>query len=227
MTLSPAQMADALRDEAKHEFPTLEGRAMATLGEQIATLRQELERVWASRHLWFDAAQHAEATAAHEREARETAERERDAWKETAAQHCRNEAFYRDIVQQTGAHFGPEAYTSDDGSVQDSVLALKVPELAARERARAEAAEAEAEKFRTAARVLCGAHIGVPQATCPVCRAEALEAALAYIKPALPVLETMCRVAGLTAGAEKAREMREAIAALARPAAPGTEVGRG
>lgn len=47
------------------------------------------------------------------------------------------------------------------------------------------ATKEETEKWRGAARVLCGAHVGVPQTTCPVCaltaaraRIEALEAAL-------------------------------------------------
>ena len=55
----------------------------------------------------------------------------RDGWMDTAREFSNGLEFYRGIVQQTGAHFGPAAYTSDDGSVQDSVLALKVPELAA------------------------------------------------------------------------------------------------
>ena len=66
-------------------------------------------------------------------------------WMDTAAQFNRNEDFYRGIVCQVGEMFGNAAKTSDDGSLQDSVLALKVPELvrdalAAR---RAEAAEGE------------------------------------------------------------------------------------
>lgn len=50
-------------------------------------------------------------------------------WKETAAFHSRNEEFYRGIINQIGEILGVEAYTADDGSVGDSVLALKVPEL--------------------------------------------------------------------------------------------------
>jgi hypothetical protein len=52
-------------------------------------------------------------------------------WKETAEQHCRNELFYRDIVRQIGEMFGVAARTSDDGSIQQDVLALRVPELVA------------------------------------------------------------------------------------------------
>jgi hypothetical protein len=59
----------------------------------------------------------------------ERLERERDQWRDTAAFHLRNEEFYRNLVRQIGELFGEAARTSDDGSVQDSVLALKVPEL--------------------------------------------------------------------------------------------------
>lgn len=54
---------------------------------------------------------------------------EAESWRETAAQYARNEDFYRGIVCQIGEMFGEEVRTSDDGSIQDDVLALKVPEL--------------------------------------------------------------------------------------------------
>ena len=50
-------------------------------------------------------------------------------WKETAAFHSRNEEFYHGIVKQIGEILGEDAYTADDGSIGDSVLALKLPEL--------------------------------------------------------------------------------------------------
>ena len=40
-----------------------------------------------------------------------------------------NADFYQGIVKQVGEILGVEAYTADDGTVGDSVLALKVPEL--------------------------------------------------------------------------------------------------
>lgn len=52
-----------------------------------------------------------------------------DAWMETTAQQIRNVDFYRGIITQIGDIFGVAARTSDDGSIQDDVLALKVPEL--------------------------------------------------------------------------------------------------
>lgn len=54
---------------------------------------------------------------------------QRDNWEKSAADFCRNMEFYRDIVHQVGNTFGIAAKISDDGSVQDDVLALRVPEL--------------------------------------------------------------------------------------------------
>lgn len=50
-------------------------------------------------------------------------------WTETAAEYARNAEFYRDLLDRCAAHLGPEVYVSDDGSVQDSPLRLKMPEL--------------------------------------------------------------------------------------------------
>jgi len=52
-----------------------------------------------------------------------------DAWIETARQHANNEEYYRGLLDRIGERVGPSAYVSDDGSVQDSVLRAKVPEL--------------------------------------------------------------------------------------------------
>jgi hypothetical protein len=73
----------------------------------------------------------------------ERAERERDAWMETARQHHGNEQFYHGLVTQIGETFGVEAKTSDDGSIQQDVLALKVPELVANLQSRLAAVEKE------------------------------------------------------------------------------------
>lgn len=53
------------------------------------------------------------------------------AWHDTALQHCRNEDYYRGLVIKIGEMLGPDAYISDDGSVQQDVLCAKVPELVA------------------------------------------------------------------------------------------------
>ena len=52
-------------------------------------------------------------------------------WKKIAVEFANNADFYRGLVIRIGAQFGKPAYTSDDGSVQQDVLALKVPELVA------------------------------------------------------------------------------------------------
>lgn len=53
-------------------------------------------------------------------------------WCEAAAQHLRNEEYYRGLVVKIGEMLGPDAYISDDGSVQQDVLCAKVPELVRR-----------------------------------------------------------------------------------------------
>ena len=58
-------------------------------------------------------------------------DREIAAWKESAAQFSRNADFYHGLISGIGAQFGEAAYISDDGSKQQDVLCLKVPELVA------------------------------------------------------------------------------------------------
>lgn len=84
-----------------------------------------------------------QALAAESERTRRECEAEIAAWKDTAEQHCRNQFFYHGIIEEIGTGFGEAARTSDDGSVQDSVLALCVPELVCNLRARAEKAEAD------------------------------------------------------------------------------------
>jgi NTP pyrophosphatase (non-canonical NTP hydrolase) len=52
-------------------------------------------------------------------------------WYDTAAQHARNEDYYRGLVDECAKHLGPEVFIADDGTVGDSVLRAKVPELVA------------------------------------------------------------------------------------------------
>ena len=54
-------------------------------------------------------------------------------WHSLAREMSNNTEFYRGLIVRCGEAFGVEARTSDDGSVQDSVLALKVPELVERQ----------------------------------------------------------------------------------------------
>lgn len=50
-------------------------------------------------------------------------------WMESAAQNQRNTDFYRELLQKCGELIGQEAYTADDGTLSDSVLCAKIPEL--------------------------------------------------------------------------------------------------
>ena len=52
-----------------------------------------------------------------------------DAWFNTARQYANDMDFYRKLVIEIGELFGDAAKTCDDGSMAESVLALKVPEL--------------------------------------------------------------------------------------------------
>jgi hypothetical protein len=52
-----------------------------------------------------------------------------ESWQDTARHFSDSADFYRGIVNEVGGLFGEAARTSDDGSVQDGVLALKVPNL--------------------------------------------------------------------------------------------------
>lgn len=51
-------------------------------------------------------------------------------WLETAHQFDGDVKYYQGLLDQIGALVGPEAFVSDDGSVQDSILRAKLPELA-------------------------------------------------------------------------------------------------
>lgn len=57
------------------------------------------------------------------------AERERDNWIDEAGHHCDGAQFYKGLLRKIGSHFGDMAKTSDDGTLQEDVLSLKVPEL--------------------------------------------------------------------------------------------------
>ena len=52
-----------------------------------------------------------------------------DLWLEIAHQYARNEEFYRGLIDQCAEYIGEEAYTADDGTIHESPVRLKVPEL--------------------------------------------------------------------------------------------------
>jgi hypothetical protein len=59
----------------------------------------------------------------------EEAIRQRDAWVASAMQFHKNETYYRGLVVSIGEKLGPDAYVSDDGSVQQDILCAKIPEM--------------------------------------------------------------------------------------------------
>lgn len=59
----------------------------------------------------------------------EALRRQRQNEEETAAQFLRNQQFYYELLEQVASHLGPDVFVSDDGSIQDSPLMLKVPDL--------------------------------------------------------------------------------------------------
>ncbi len=69
------------------------------------------------------------AAASELESAKESAKAEIAAWEDTAAQSQRNAEYYKDLVVQIGENFGDAAKTADDGTLGDSILCAKVPEL--------------------------------------------------------------------------------------------------
>lgn len=55
-----------------------------------------------------------------------------DGWKQTALMHHKNEQYYRGLLERIGVMIGPEAYESDDGSMQQDAICCKIPDLVAR-----------------------------------------------------------------------------------------------
>lgn len=52
-----------------------------------------------------------------------------NSWIEDAMRFARNEAFYRELLDQCAQHLGPEAFTDDEGNVHTDPIRLKIPEL--------------------------------------------------------------------------------------------------
>ena len=60
------------------------------------------------------------------------------AWMDTAAQYARNVDYYQGLLDQIATVFGQEAYINDDGTIQDSPLRAKMPELVKQQQAEIE-----------------------------------------------------------------------------------------
>jgi hypothetical protein len=54
-----------------------------------------------------------------------------DNWIEAARQYLDNQQYYVGLLDKIAENFGKRAYTSDDGSIQDTPLRAKMPELVA------------------------------------------------------------------------------------------------
>lgn len=52
-------------------------------------------------------------------------------WMNLAKEESDNTEFYRGLLDEVAQHLGPEVYISEDGSVQDQPLRLKIPGLVA------------------------------------------------------------------------------------------------
>ena len=50
-------------------------------------------------------------------------------WIQIYAQETSNTKFYKELLTGIGMMFGEEARTSDDGSIQEDILVLKIPDL--------------------------------------------------------------------------------------------------
>jgi len=52
-------------------------------------------------------------------------------WMDSAADFAQAVDYYRGLLERCGKAIGPRAYECDDGSISDSVLCCKIPEIIA------------------------------------------------------------------------------------------------
>jgi hypothetical protein len=78
------------------------------------------------------------------------AERERDAWTETARHYAAGLEYYRGLVDRCGETLGEAAYTQDDGGKVEDVLRAKVPDLVEKLMRERNEARAEVARLREA-----------------------------------------------------------------------------
>jgi len=50
-------------------------------------------------------------------------------WMQIAAQHSRNEEYYRGLLVKCGEIIGKRSFECDDGTISDDVLCAKIPEI--------------------------------------------------------------------------------------------------
>lgn len=95
----------------------------------VAALTGDVERITKQRdELRESNKQYADGLAARTSDL-SSALRKAVMWKDEAARQQRNVEYYRDTVVKIGELFGSLAYISDDGTVNDTVLCAKVPDL--------------------------------------------------------------------------------------------------
>ena len=95
--------------------------------EHYKTPEEVAAQIWCEErhsHLKFDAELAKSVAAVIADEQRYT-----DSWCDLAAYFYRNECYCRDLLDQIGQEIGPLAYIADDGSIHDTVLRAKLPEL--------------------------------------------------------------------------------------------------
>lgn len=85
-------------------------------------------------------------------DALETAERERDNWKEAGAHYLRSMEYYRDLCDSVAPLFGASIYIADDGTRSTEPLRAKIPELVVEQIKERDAARAQVETLAEALR---------------------------------------------------------------------------
>jgi hypothetical protein len=113
LTPGPVYYTGGARREGKSDYVHIV--MIENLQKQVADLSQALDNALAERDDLTQQLQRATGEA--------------NAWHETAAQQARDAEFYRDLIDRCARALGQEAFTADDGSVNDSPIRLKVPEL--------------------------------------------------------------------------------------------------
>jgi hypothetical protein len=121
--ISHQKKARQLREA--HDKAALQDRRIADYWREI---EDNLKRIDAANRLAEDNA----ATAKRQAKYYEQANSKAVAWEQTANQATNGLDYYRGLVVRIGTCLGRDAYTSDDGALQDGVLCAKVPELVER-----------------------------------------------------------------------------------------------
>ncbi len=115
---------DSLRTEVER-LSSLVGIATGT-GDTTTKLDWIEEGRGAAEECWCD-----EETNGIQMDARlaESVARRIAFWMGEAARENGNVVFYRGLLDECAEHLGPDVYRSDDGSIQEDPIHLKIPEL--------------------------------------------------------------------------------------------------